>query len=60
VASKYLDLTTQKFDIARLPNDFGQPEGEEWADGTPKRVVEELIDHWQEHFDWRKQEAALN
>ncbi|CAZ82751.1 unnamed protein product [Tuber melanosporum] len=60
VASKYLDLTTQKFDTARLPNDFGQPEGEEWADGTPKRVIEELIDHWQERFDWRKQEAQLN
>ncbi|KAL7267561.1 hypothetical protein RUND412_009847 [Rhizina undulata] len=78
VPTKYLDLTNQKFELARLPRDFNieYPEEElskqklaslsptipksEWADGTPKRVIEDLLDHWQESFDWRRQEAHLN
>lgn len=46
VPTKILELTTQKFDLARIPLDFQQDEGKDWADGTPKKVVEDLIDYW--------------
>ncbi|RPA86995.1 alpha/beta-hydrolase [Ascobolus immersus RN42] len=60
VPTKYLELTTQKFDLARLPADFELPEGQEWSEGTPKNIIEDLIDHWQENYSWRKEENKLN
>lgn len=60
VPTKILELTTQKFDLARLPHDFEQGEGKDWDDGTPKKVVEDLIDYWQDNYSWRREEAKLN
>ncbi|KAF4628048.1 hypothetical protein G7Y89_g10102 [Cudoniella acicularis] len=64
VSSKYLDLTRKKLELTRLPHEVllkGNREGEDsWEFGTPKRVVEPLIDFWLEHYSWRTQEAHLN
>jgi pimeloyl-ACP methyl ester carboxylesterase len=35
-------------------------EKRKWAYGTPKKVLEPLIDFWLEHYDWRAQETILN
>jgi pimeloyl-ACP methyl ester carboxylesterase len=31
-----------------------------WEYGVPVAYVRGLVDHWQHHYDWRKQEARLN
>lgn len=46
VSSKYLELTKRKFEICRLPHDLELQKGGEWDLGTPKSVVEPLIDYW--------------
>lgn len=34
--------------------------GAEWEYGTNLTYLKDLIDYWQQHFDWRTQERALN
>jgi pimeloyl-ACP methyl ester carboxylesterase len=37
-----------------------QPEGTNWDAGTSLDYLKELVDYWQNTYDWRKQETALN
>jgi epoxide hydrolase len=37
-----------------------QIEGTSWNSGTDVAYLKELVDHWQNGYDWRKQERALN
>ena len=37
-----------------------QVEGTKWDAGTDLNYVRELVAYWQDGYDWRKQEAALN
>lgn len=47
VSSRYLDLTKQKLELTRLPKENETlTQGEQWALGTPKSVLEPLLDHW--------------
>ncbi|KAE8446173.1 hypothetical protein EG329_012398 [Mollisiaceae sp. DMI_Dod_QoI] len=60
VSSKYLELTKKKLELTRLPHELLLPKAREWEFGTPKGVVEPLIDFWLEHYTWRSREEALN
>ncbi|KAJ4333414.1 hypothetical protein N0V87_007610 [Didymella glomerata] len=47
VSSRYLDLTKQKLELTRLPKENETlKQDEQWALGTPKSVLEPLLDHW--------------
>lgn len=47
VSSRYLDLTKQKLELTRLPKENETlTQDEQWALGTPKSVLEPLLDHW--------------
>lgn len=46
VSSRYLDLTRQKLELTRLPKENEQGTEEKWALGTPKRVLEPVLDYW--------------
>jgi epoxide hydrolase len=35
-------------------------EGSGWAYGISLEYMKKLVDHWQQSYDWRKHEAALN
>ena len=37
-----------------------QAEGSGWTYGISMEYIQELVDHWQHTYDWRKHEAALN
>jgi len=37
-----------------------QAEGSGWTYGISREYMQELVDHWQHTYDWRKHEAALN
>lgn len=61
VSSRYLDLTKQKLELTRLPKENETlTTGQQWALGTPKSVLEPLLDHWLETYDWRTQEDVFN
>ncbi|KAK4897433.1 hypothetical protein LTR27_004953 [Elasticomyces elasticus] len=60
VSQRYLDLTKQKLELARLPR---EPQGYQVQSsdfGVTKAELEPLVDHWLEQYDWRKQEAFYN
>jgi hypothetical protein len=46
VSQRYLDLTRQKLELTRLPRELELPEGRIWEHGTPKSVLEPLLDFW--------------
>ncbi|KAI1117182.1 alpha/beta-hydrolase [Nemania sp. NC0429] len=58
VSSRYLNLTKQKLEIARLPHELDEPKSKDWW--QPKSQVEPLIDFWLEQYQWRDQEELLN
>ncbi|KFY46757.1 hypothetical protein V494_00337, partial [Pseudogymnoascus sp. VKM F-4513 (FW-928)] len=60
VSSKYLELTRKKLEVTRLPHDLTLEKGQEWQMGTPKSIIEPLVDYWLETYDWRGQEQLFN
>ncbi|MEU0091851.1 epoxide hydrolase family protein [Kribbella sp. NPDC006257] len=48
--------------LARLANTrLPQPApGDDWDLGTPNHYLREMVDRWQNEFDWREQEARMN
>jgi hypothetical protein len=46
VSSKYLELTKKKLELTRLPREIELGEGRRWALGTPKSVLEGVLDYW--------------
>ncbi|KAF8446764.1 Alpha/Beta hydrolase protein [Terfezia claveryi] len=62
VPDEFLDLTNKKFNLTRFVEpEIVQPEGKEWDDGTPSKVVEELVEYWNSgKFNWRYWEAQIN
>ncbi|PTB42327.1 uncharacterized protein TrAFT101_008584 [Trichoderma asperellum] len=57
-SSKYLDLTRQKLELARLPREVPDANSKAWW--NPKPTLEPLIDFWLEHFAWRDHESEIN
>lgn len=47
----------QRLQRTRLPD---QLDGISWEYGTDRDYLQELLDYWQNDFDWRAQEARLN
>ena len=57
VAQADLDDLLARLANTRLP----QPApGDDWDLGTPNHYLREMVDHWQNGFDWREQEARMN
>ncbi|KAM0256907.1 hypothetical protein ACHAQJ_004729 [Trichoderma viride] len=57
-SSKYLELTRQKLELARLPREVPDANSKAWW--NPKPTLEPLIDFWLEHFAWRDHEIEIN
>lgn len=60
VSSRYLELTKNKLQLTRLPREPKLPEERRWEQGTPKAVLEPLLDYWLESYNWRLQESFFN
>jgi len=52
-----LDDLRRRLAATRFPD---QIEGTGWEYGIPTSYVRELVDYWQDRYDWRAQEARLN
>jgi hypothetical protein len=46
VSAKYLELTKKKLELTRLPREIELPDERRWEQGTPKSVLEPLLDFW--------------
>jgi microsomal epoxide hydrolase len=57
VPAEAIDDLRQRLALTRFPD---QAPGELWAYGTPVSYLKELVEHWRDRFDWRKEEAWLN
>lgn len=52
-----LDDLNTRLDLARWPE---QEPVDDWSQGTPLAVLQDLIDYWRNGYDWRRCEARLN
>ena len=52
-----LDDLNRRLDAARWPE---KEPVEDWSQGTPLAVLQELVRYWRQDYDWRKCEARLN
>ncbi|TFK93141.1 alpha/beta-hydrolase [Polyporus arcularius HHB13444] len=52
-----LDFLKKKLELTRFPDEL---EGAAWNYGAPLSDIKRLVGHWQDGYDWRKSEAALN
>jgi Epoxide hydrolase N terminus len=41
----------------RWPMDFAN---QDWAYGTNRQYLEQLVKYWREQYDWRKHEQEIN
>ncbi len=57
VAPEVLDDLRGRLGRTRWPY---QVEGSSWDAGTDTGYLRELVAHWRDAYDWRRQEAALN
>ncbi len=57
VADKILDDLKERLSLTRWPDEI---ENAGWEYGTNLSYLKELVDHWQNQFNWRSQEEKLN
>lgn len=57
ISAATLDDLQSRLERRRLPE---QIPGTSWQYGTERAYLEELLDYWQQQFDWRAQEEKLN
>ena len=57
VPEEVLQDLRQRLQRTRWPD---EPAGAGWQYGSALAVVRDLVDHWRDRYDWRRQEAALN
>ncbi|PTB69482.1 alpha/beta-hydrolase [Trichoderma citrinoviride] len=57
-STKYLELTRQKLELARLPREIPDANSTSWW--NPKPALEPLIDYWLEKFFWKEHEREIN
>uniref|UniRef100_A0A8H7N0B7 Epoxide hydrolase N-terminal domain-containing protein n=1 Tax=Bionectria ochroleuca TaxID=29856 RepID=A0A8H7N0B7_BIOOC len=57
VDDEFIQETKQKASQLRVAVDINQ---DDFVDGVPSRVLQNLSRHWSDEYDWRKVEAAMN
>jgi pimeloyl-ACP methyl ester carboxylesterase len=57
IADAVLHDLRDRLTRTRWPIDFANAD---WAYGTNRVYLQELVDYWLHHYDWRQQERAMN
>ena len=52
-----IDDLHRRLDLARWPE---AETVDDWSQGTPLAVLQDLADYWRHSYDWRRCEAQLN
>ena len=57
IDDKEIDDLRQRLSVTRLPGDMGN---DAWGYGTNQTYLGDLLDSWQNGYDWRTHEEAIN
>ncbi|MEM1434934.1 MAG: epoxide hydrolase [Pseudomonadota bacterium] len=57
IADDQLDDLKQRLALTRWPD---EETPDDWSQGTPLAYMKEVVDYWQDSYDWRRVEAVLN
>ncbi|KAK7461006.1 hypothetical protein VKT23_008933 [Stygiomarasmius scandens] len=60
VSDDLLNWIDNRVKTARIIPDVVHAPNEEWADGTPTAVMDEIVAYWKDKYDWRSVEKKLN
>ncbi|KAL8675463.1 MAG: hypothetical protein Q9168_000164 [Polycauliona sp. 1 TL-2023] len=60
VSDDLLDLTKQKLQLARFPDEQTDVGDDDWSQGAKVKVVKRLAEYWSNGYDWRAEEARIN
>lgn len=59
VEDTLLEITKQKLQLARYPEEQTDVEGDDWSQGAKVDVVKRLADRWKNGYDWRAEEVTI-
>ena len=57
IPEQQLDDLHQRLALTRLPE---QETPTDWTQGVPLDYMREIVDYWQQDYDWRRAEASIN
>ncbi|KAL8930004.1 MAG: hypothetical protein Q9172_000236 [Xanthocarpia lactea] len=60
ISDELLNLTKQKLQLARLPEEQTDVGDDDWSQGAKVKVVKRLTEYWSNGYDWRAEEARIN
>ena len=55
-----LQRLRSKLALTDFPSDLESDITAPWSRGPPASSIKQLVEHWLNHFDWRKAEKSLN
>lgn len=59
ISDDLLNLTKQKLQLARFPNEQTDVGDDDWSQGAKVKVVKRLAEYWSNGYDWRAEEVNL-
>lgn len=59
VDDNLLEITKQKLQLARYPEEQTDVDGDNWSQGAKVDVVKRLADYWKNSYDWRAEEVHM-
>ena len=59
VDDELLDITKQKLQLARYPEEQEDITDDDWNQGAKVHVVRRLADYWSNGYDWRAEEVFV-
>lgn len=57
ISDDLLNLTKQKLQLARFPDEQTDVGDDDWSQGAKVKVVKRLAEYWSHGYDWRAQEV---
>lgn len=57
VDDELLNLTKQKLELARFPEELTDLNDDDWSHGTKVKVVQSLAEYWKNSYNWRAEEV---
>ena len=60
VSKTKLEWINKRVKDALVIPDVQHAAGQEWEDGAPSSIIQDLVDYWKNDYDWQKVEARFN
>ncbi len=59
VEDDLLNLTKQKLQLTRFPEELDDVADDDWGQGSKVKVVRDLAEYWRDGYDWRAEEVPI-